>query len=239
MNSSGQEFMWEPIILLYNQTAPEDQLDNSHDIIRRYVKLPDRRIYATGTEIRYQAGLGPPTVESPRPVWDAIGMLPNDMLPGRGEMDVWVVASGNQKGCFYNAQSRLIDSQVYTIEFPARFLCYCPEYKVLLSVHQGVNSLTDPHVVRIWSLEIEPTVLTAPAPYIGTPKSGQVVTYRVRLTGAHNDPAEGELVDWGVIGVGRLLDIQSKTDKDGYAIARVQYLVDETGDSQIIASVKC
>jgi hypothetical protein len=36
-----------------------------------------------------------------------------------------------------------------------------------------------------------------------------------------------------------LLDVQSKTDKDGYATARVAYLLGEEGASTVEASLKC
>ena len=54
-----------------------------------------------------------------------------------------------------------------------------------------------------------------------------------------DDPAEGELVNWFVEGKGLLLDAQTKTDADGYAIARVQYLIGETGESKVLARVAC
>jgi len=60
------------------------------------------------------------------------------------------------------------------------------------------------------------------------------------VTGAQNDPAEGELVDWTLEGAGTLLDPQSKTDVDGYAITKVQYpVVEIEGSSVITASVTC
>ncbi len=92
---------------------------------------------------------------------------------------------------------------------------------------------------------MEPAVLSAPTIVAGTARAGQVVTYRVQLTVIHEayaappDPCENELIDWVLAGAGVLLDVQSKTDVNGYATARVQYRVGETGDSVITASVQC
>ena len=175
-------------------------------------------------------------MEVPRSVFQANGVDPDTILPGRGEMDFFV-KDGGDIGCFYDAQYQKIASPSYHTGIPANFLCYCPEYGVLVSVHVGGGA--NPSELRVWSLEVEPTILTNPTPFIGTPMAGQVVTYRVRLTGAQTDPAEGELVDWTLTGVGLLLDMQSKTDAQGYAIARVQYRLGETGNSTLNASVTC
>jgi hypothetical protein len=93
--------------------------------------------------------------------------------------------------------------------------------------------------LKIWSFEVNPTQLLPVEVHDGVPKSGQVVTYRTRLLGDQDDPAEGEFVSWLVEGKGLLLDYQTKTDADGYAFARVQYLVGETGESKVLARVAC
>ena len=73
----------------------------------------------------------------------------------------------------------------------------------------------------------------------GCPNQVRSVTYRVQLLGDQDDPAEDELVNWFVEGKGLLLDVYTKTDADGYAIARVQYLIGETGESKVLARVAC
>jgi hypothetical protein len=123
---------------------------------------------------------------------------------------------------------------VYLISEPADYLLFAPEYGVMVSGKVVGDTMT----MWVWSLEVHPTILTDPEAMAET-KSGQVVPYRVRVMGDDNDPAVGELVDWQLIGAGMLLDIQSKTDDDGYATTRVQYGLAETGESVVKASVLC
>jgi hypothetical protein len=66
-----------------------------------------------------------------------------------------------------------------------------------------------------------------------------VVTYRVRVTGAHNDVAEGELIEWSLTGVGVILDPQTVVDASGYATTRVRYWLNDVGDSVVKATLSC
>lgn len=93
--------------------------------------------------------------------------------------------------------------------------------------------------IRVWALEVHPTKLSDVEVVAGQVKSGQVVTYRVRATGRQDDPAEGELIEWAVSGAGTLLTAQSRTNATGYATAKVQYGVDETGNSVVEATLAC
>jgi hypothetical protein len=92
--------------------------------------------------------------------------------------------------------------------------------------------------IRVWSLEVEPTQLT-PVVAIGSTKSGSVMTYRVQLLGAQDEPAPEEAVNWTLTGAGQLLQHQSETDDEGFATTQVQYQLAETGPSVVDASVTC
>lgn len=239
----GLEWVVEPVALSWQTTGPEGRSPGGINGVNiyRYVKLLDRRIYASSWWIYRQVdGVPVDVIESER-----FPVPPNAVFPGRSNTDVWVAASGSifgheGVGCFYDTISCKIASPYYHIRHTIPnyiYLAYAPEYGVLVSLHKSETE--DKTFIRVWSLEVEPTLLTDPEPFIGEVKSGQVVTYRVRVMGDEDDGAENELVDWSLEGVGTLLDVQTKSDKDGYALVRVQYGLRETGPSIVRASVLC
>ena len=241
----GGEWMFEPKTMLSQfADAPENRWTADTPIYmhaRPYVRMQEKWVMVNGARVYGARRDGPAEVEGP--VW------PWPLAAVRcGRVDAEVLVTGNfatdASGGFYNPELEVAVSPIYHTGMPADNLLYAPEWGILISTHDS-EVLEDESpgvaspVIRIWSLEVNPQILTNPAPYIGTPKSGQIVTYRVRLTGAQDDPAEDELINWMVTGAGVLLDLQTKTDVDGYATARVQYLVGETGDSTVEASVQC
>lgn len=238
------EEIMEPIAFTGQFTSPGDWLTSGEVAANlrtfRYVRLRDRRIYSgSGNKVWRQVdGVIPDVPESdPFPfVTDLDGMR-----AGRSETDVWL-GGGNldvTKGCFYDTATCKVSSPVYqidpTIPSSLRAIGYATDYGVIFSIHHTDTTWQ----IRVWSLEVQPTILTAPTVLVGTPKSGQVVTYQVQVTGDQNDGAEGELVNWSLTGAGVLLQVQTKADADGYATTQVQYGIGETGTSTLEARVEC
>jgi len=236
--SGGYERMYEPKVFAEQQTHPDDHMEDG--VPARYVKLLDRRVYVSLGKIHSIAlGETANVTES-----DTLPVTNPTVMTGRSDTDIWVPGTvlGNGAGCFYDTEARKVVTPVYNIGMECRELVYAPEFGVLVSGHYVEEPPENEpwnYLLKIWSLEVNPTQLLPVEVFDGVPKSGQVVTYRVQLLGDQDDPAEGELVNWFVEGKGLLLDAQTKTDADGYAIARVQYLIDETGESKVLARVAC
>ena len=229
----GGELVFEPKALMWQYTHPDHQVE----LIYRYVKLEDRRVYFTGRKVHSASLDGVPYGPESEEIF-----FSGEIHPGPSNTVVFIEGQGasSNRGRFYDTVTHKAMPVMY-LGIPCDRIVYAPEYGVLITGHAHDATYEEPweYAVRVWSLEVHPTILTDPVAFIGTPKSGQVVTYRVRLTGAQNDPAAGEFVNWWVTGAGTLLDLQSTTDANGYATARVQYQVGETGESVVEASVAC
>ena len=235
---SDIEYVWEPRAFFLQRAESPDRalVDPPNELfVYHYVKFEDKWVYPKNNRVGVVGLNQSEGVEGP--VWS---FQIRGMFCGRHGGEVFGVIADGSKGQFYHVEDQNFASPVIHIGMTANALLFAPEWGVLISCHESEAFPEGTgFAVRIWSLEVDPQTLTNPEPYIGTPKSGQVVVYRVRLTGAQDDPAEGELVDWSVTGAGTLIDPQSKTDADGYATARVQYQIGETGDSLVEASVQC
>jgi len=257
MNEHGSEWVFEPKALVQQSTSPNDQLTPetlSTLWFTRYVKLPDRRIYVHNDRIFANIpGITPDEAESDFLYNHHAGFRAQNIWPGRNETDFWLsgwkyspATAQWRCGCFYDSIARKIASPLYLFDtggiFSSTLSWYAPEYGVFITDHHQNNPTSEEpwkSAIRIWSMEVHPTILTDPEIHIGEARSGQIVHYRVQALGNHNDPAEGEFVNWALAGTGTLLDIQSETDEEGYATARVMYQVGESGDSTIEASVAC
>jgi hypothetical protein len=238
--SGGYERMFEPKVFAEQQTHPDDHMEDG--IGSSYVKLLDRRVFINLNKV-YHIMFGDVN-ETQVAESDTLPVTNPTVRPGRSDKDIWCPGTvlGNGAGCFYDTETRKIVSPVYNIGMECEGLVYVPEFNVLVSGHNVEASPPDEPwqlFLKIWSFEVNPTQLLPVEVHDGVPKSGQVVTYRTRLLGDQDDPAEGEFVSWLVEGKGLLLDYQTKTDADGYAFARVQYLVGETGESKVLARVAC
>jgi len=245
----GAEIVFESRSFSYQYVDPADFVDDPNSGAlgyRRYVKLADRRIWSDGNHMWRQTKGLPDEIEASVPQGLA------NLYAGRSDTDVflsgtfWDGHRNRLQGCFYDTVAKKIVSPMYIVaDTPGErtsTLVYASEFGVLMTAgyfDADSNGYSEGFFTRVWSLEVEPAVLSAPAIVSGTVRSGQVVTYRVQLTGADNDPAENELIDWVLTGAGVLLDVQTKTDANGYATTRVQYRVGETGNSTVTASVSC
>jgi hypothetical protein len=221
------EYVYEPKLMCVQRTDYREFLDPDDNVptYRPYVRLPDRRLFMDGTHF-FGVKLGVPGIVPEGPRIDFFG----DYI-GAGRNDLEVVVSGgayvpgvdqtDRLGArFYNTVTQDWSSPLYYTSLDGRDMVYAPEFGV--------------------SLEVDPFEITEPEVVEGRPvRSGQVVTYRVRVWGDAHDPCEGELVNWLVSGSGRLLDAQSTTDAQGYATVQVQYAVGEVGESTITASLRC
>jgi hypothetical protein len=246
------ECVFDPITLARQRTGPEsfDEAVGHPLQGKRYVRLEDRSVYfdnVTTLEHCIMGVVG--TVVTPEGPPLPVSFRNANVFPGRSNTEVWIgerfSIGSNGRGIFYDTITREFSSPLYHLGMGTRSVVYATDLGVLVSGHdypsEGyTGGLLTRRQLRIWSLEVEPTTVSPVEVAGGTVKSGQVVTYRVQVTGAQNDPAEGELVDWTLEGAGTLLDPQSKTDVDGYAITKVQYpVVEIEGSSVITASVTC
>jgi hypothetical protein len=259
-----QEWVLEPLAMIQQLTHPDDQLPEGYPyggvVNYWYTKLTDRRIYWKDGRIYAQVK------DVPWPDKPESGGFPFPFVgahiagPGRTNTEVLVAdtswaatvqqGAGGPAACFYDTVAKKITSPVYffgrpreDMDIPGGSVFYAPEYGVFITwqaeILEGESPPVSRYTLRIWSTEVEATKITPVQVIAGAPKSGSVVTYRTRVTGDQNDPAENELVDWTLTGIGTLLDIQSKTDVNGYATARVQYQLEDEGESVLTARVEC
>lgn len=223
--------------------GPDDQ--PKYPINGAYVKLADRRLaFHNGRLVAYYFDGRPPEVEGPPSPTGFTATLG----PGRSETEVCLHAAFGSTGltCFYDTVNKVFDKKTYVVPFIFGN-CYAMEHEVFVGSWERAG---DPGgSFYVWSMETEPTQFSAITLHEGVVKSGQIVTYKVQLTGdpigtggggtSPRDGAEGELIDWTLNGAGILLDAQTPTDIDGWAYTRVQYLVGQTGQTTLTASVTC
>jgi hypothetical protein len=240
------ELQYDPITFAPERAEPPP-VTPSPIRYQPYVKLADRRlmfepVYLPATSFMAEVNgvlipEGPPNPFSPN--------TRGRVHPGRSDTEVFVAEStfGPSVRCiFYDTVTRQWSSPLYTIGMSCYGLVYATDFGVLVSVHTWAEDPTlegKSSQVRVWSLEIDPTTMTPVEVIEGPARVGQVVAYRVRVTGDHEDPAVDELVEWAIEGIGTLLEPQSRTDAEGYASTQVQYGVYEAGDSTIEASLSC
>jgi len=92
--------------------------------------------------------------------------------------------------------------------------------------------------LTVWSLEVQPDHITTPVVVDGELKAGHITTFRVQVLGDHSEFCIGETVDWTIVsGPARLLDLQSETDEQGYATARVLFAID--ADATVVVRADC
>lgn len=227
----GMEYFYDPKLFIVTGKAQSGVLTELPH--KNYIRLDDRRLKAATS----------PYFNRIQSVIDGVVVNEGEVFPfnigtiwaGRNASEIFVTADMTPQFCFYDTQNREISSSIMNLGMTHDGLVYAPEFGVLVSLHT-TGSLCQ---IRIWSLEVLPTTLSAPVVSAGEPRSGRVVTYRVRTTGSNSDPCVGELIDWSLSGVGILLDSQSETDEDGYAITKVKYGLTETGQSMVIAELTC
>lgn len=258
------ELIYEPIVFTPERSGPYEGDPVNHPLyLKQYVKLADRCIFYEPNGTSISTPEGPRYEHSFRVVVDGVeidgegpphpftgqGGSTGRLHPGRSDTEVFVTAysiQGDTQAAFYDTATKTWSSPVYRIGMVCYGgLVYCSDFGVMVSTHNWVSnpdelgSRTQSNQLRVWSLEVNPTIMTDVEVAEGEVKSGQVVTYRVQVTGDQDDPAEGELVNWFLTGAGFLLTMQSKTDEDGYATAQVQYGVAETGESKVEATLIC
>jgi hypothetical protein len=246
-----EEYQFEPKATVHQSCGPNDQPSDYvgeegpfyspgyNLMVNSYVKLADRRVFFQTHRIWAVGADGPAIPEGPDFGW-VFGAL----CLGRSEIEVCI--AGSQGIRFYNTVTQEV-SRIYQIGINSSTIFYVPEHEVLVSITSTTvdEEYGGESCLYIWSLETEPTSLSEVEVYDGEVKSGQVVTYRVRALGTPTvifdpeDPAEGELIDWTITGVGTLLQTQTTTDADGWAYVQVQYLVDDVGSSTVTASLIC
>lgn len=240
--SSGifDEYVYDPLVLM--PKLLEEGI--SIFINNEYVKLLDRRLYyAQGIRAIDLAGVN--TIEISQA---DLGLLNTGSVgPGRHDNELFIGCSygGLTRARFYDTLKKEVSSVVYHVPMESLALAFAPEFGVMVSLHDA------PFALRVWSFEVEPVTLSAPELVPpGLLKEGYLPTFRVQALGAHDDPCEGELIDWTLESPdspassppetrGRLLLTQSLTDADGWAKVRVRYGVGDAGASVISASLKC
>jgi len=238
LSGPAVEYRYEPKVLGAQEAGP-DLVYGDGLRLAPYIRLEDRRLFMSGFDI-YANVDGVETLEYTLP-------FQGKLRPGRSQTDVFAESGSTQEEavcCFYNTELKVRDSILFHIAAiegsNTLGVRYVPEYQVIVSIHQ-LTPTTPPHQIqiRVWSLEVAPTVLSDITVVGGTIHAGQIATFQVTLTGAQNEPCIGELIDWAVTGIGTVLDVQSVTDATGMAETRVLFGVTESGECVVTASVKC
>lgn len=220
----GKEYVCDPKVLI---PVGKAQLDEVPVGYYQYVRLEDRVVWFTSYHIHASV--------------DGVGCEEGEQFSfgggyvwaGRDSTDIFVADSSGDNCCFYNTRTKTVSSPVMHIGMHNDGLYYAPEFGVLVSLHQN------PPQLRVWSLEVKPAVLSDVEVISGEVVGGRLATYRVQALGDMADPCVGELIDWKLSGAGILLNVQSTTDEEGYAITRVKYGLSESGLSTVTASLLC
>lgn len=236
----GTEKTWESKVLIEGYTPDQQEVWPDDLFFRTWIKQTDRRIIFGGNDV-YEHRNGDENLTLLAS--NVLPFTPQSTMPGRHLREVMFPqhgANADPGAVFFDTDTLEVSKKYYIGEaYYFRHLYYIPEWKVFLTIHQAEDEEWT-FEFKIWSMEVRPTIVTDPEVVEGTLRAGQVVTFRVQVTGDQDDPAEDELVEWELTGdVGLLLDPQSKTDADGYATARVKIDVGETGDLDIEARVQC
>lgn len=239
---SAIEQSWEPRVWMtgYTPDQPEGTVYPPQLVTGTYIKQNERRIYHNGDDVLAlpNSSLVPVTLAA-----NVLPFTPECIRVGRHARDVMFPshgASGNGAAVFFDTDTLEVSKQYFIGEaYYFKYLFYLPEFQVFLTVHQ-VEDKDWVFEIKIWSMEVCPTIITEPEVVEGEVKPGQVVTFRVQVTGNKDDPAENELVNWVSSGdTGTLLDTQTTTDVDGYAYVDVEIPIGATGDVVLEASVQC
>lgn len=237
--SAYMEIGYEPMATFGAHVGPTEEciVDVGPPAYTNYIRLKDRRLWVSFGQI-FSVKIGSTVTEVEGPhinfSFDAL------VHSGRNEHEIWISSAGaNPKGIFYDTVTKEFSSPYMYIEpttpgVTCRGFQYVPEYGVFVSTYTGQGGFH----MRVWSLEVKPTKIGPVEIAEGVVKSGQIVTYRAKVTGDQGDAAS-EFVNWALLGAGTLLDVQSKTDETGYASAKVQYGLTEVGPSTVKASVLC
>lgn len=89
------------------------------------------------------------------------------------------------------------------------------------------------HYTRLWVYadEAVPVFLSNPVA-LTPPRSGEVNSFQIRLTGAEGEPCAGHRINWSASARGTVLDLQTVTDADGYAQTRVSFTPRSSGPQE-------
>ena len=167
------------------------------------------------------------------------GIFHHHVGPGRSDTEIFIgetLVIGNPGSgiAFFDLKTQEVTMTGFLAEKHSSVV-YATDYGVLVSMHVISGSA----YLYVWALEKIPVAVSAPTLIAGEATEGKIATYRVQVTGDFGEVVEHELVNWTVTGVGTMVDAQSETDEDGYAIARVRYGVGDVGDSTVRGTVRC
>lgn len=226
--SGPAEYSLDPLYPI--PTKIEDLSENL--TVLTYLKLKDRRIKVSSGKVYAQTlGAGD--------VWTLEADLGGNygrIQLGRNEEEALLVASGNPGYCqFYDVVKKQSSSpRMYVGEgVSINDMVYSPEYGILVALDSNAQ-------ISLWSLEVVPASLSAPALVSSSVSQGHVATFRVQVLGDHSEVCSGELVDWSITGAGVLATTQSVSDAQGYAQTSVIISQNSVGSSLgIEASLRC
>lgn len=229
------EATYEPRVFVSGATDADWELPTGiPDYVGTYLRLRDRRLYYfNGIQGVSMDGLGTTTREGP----DAMPFYMPQIHEGRNRTEAFIggPVGDHGVGVFYDTVTKELSSPYYHFGAECQFVAYAPEFGVVVTGTEGETP-----EIRVWALEVEATTVGAPEVVAGEVRLGQIVTFQTKITGAHDDPVDGELVNWSLTGAGVLMEHQSKTDKNGLALTRVRYYVnpiDPANITELVASI--
>jgi hypothetical protein len=113
-------------------------------------------------------------------------------------------------------------------------MAYDSDHGVLLSVEKVS---TTSYVVNVWSLDVEPSSVSAVTLQSGSTKQGATAVYQVTVLGASGEYCEDEVVSWSISGAGTLLSTTSSTNSKGVATVSVLNGLSDGTSSVVTATV--
>lgn len=120
---------------------------------------------------------------------------------------------GTACAAIYDVNAKVFLPHIRYFPHVPRLVVYARELGVWLVVAEGT-----PNKIYVYADSVLPASLSNPIAVTPT-KLGSMNRFRVRAIGAEGGPAAGEFIDW-TCSAGELIDSQTTTDENGYAIAR-------------------
>lgn len=191
----------------------------------------DREIWVSSGELDNNTG-----IEKVFP--GGVDMTAGNMGPGRTPTEVYaggVTDSSHANwAIFYDTLARKFTSPGMHLPDGVVTSYWDSDSSVLVTITDA------PYALTIYSLDVIPASLSAITLKSGVQAKGATAVFKVQVLGDRSDWSVGVLVDWSITsGDGVLLDTQSKTGDDGFAVCRVFYPTTASVSTVLEASVTC
>ena len=159
---------------------------------------------------------------------------------GRSSNEMFIASNSDLTNLgfrFYDTRTRTM-TPISHLGVPGTAAVFASDLGVVVSIH-GTGTASSPYTLRVWSLDVVPTGLSPVTPIAQSVQNTGFAAYQVQVQGANGDWVQGKRVSWTLTGPGRLIDAQSVSNVNGFAVCRVFFRPTETGTFKLQAQVLC